>query len=232
MRGQGKGTAMHSACRASVVLVLLYVAVCSTPAAAQVSRKTFPAPARLTDSASATVSQELTGIVVDADGQPLKGAVVSALGSASAYALSDRDGRFVLRNLPAGPYVLRAHLHGYAPARGRVVQVSSGAARPVVDYAPEAGGVARRSAAGARRWRRPGRPAPGAGSRGAGPARSRRGGVAPAPFTAKRAEGSHLPGGRPMSRRRSSSRKRSSPVWAGPWKARRAWRPSCCPTWT
>lgn len=125
MRGQGKGTAMHSACRASVVLVLLYAAVCSTPAAAQVSRKTFPAMARLADSASASVSQELTGIVVDADGQPLKGAVVSALGSASAYALSDRDGRFVLRNLPAGPYVLRAHLHGYAPARGRVVQLSS-----------------------------------------------------------------------------------------------------------
>ncbi len=31
-----------------------------------------------------------------------------------------------------------------------------------------------------------------------------------------------------MSRRRSS-RKRSSPVWAGPWKARRAWRPSLLP---
>ena len=127
MRGQGKGTAMHSACRASVVLVLLYAAVCSTPAAAQVSRKTFPAAARLADSASATVSQELTGIVVDTDGQPLKGAVVSALGSSSAYALSDRDGRFVLRNLSSGPYMVRAHLHGYAPARGRVVQVSSGA---------------------------------------------------------------------------------------------------------
>jgi hypothetical protein len=117
---------MQPACRASIALVLLYLAVCSTPAAAQVSPKPFPAPPRLSDSASATVSQELTGMVVDADGQPLKGAVVSALGVSSAYAVSDRDGRFVLRNLPSGPYVVRAHLHGYAPARGRVVQVSSG----------------------------------------------------------------------------------------------------------
>ncbi len=121
---------MQSASRASVVVVLLSVAVCSTPAVAQVSHtaspRTLPAPPRLTDSVASTVSQEVTGIVVDADGQPLKGAVVSALGTASAYALSDRDGRFVLRNLPSGPYVVRAHLHGYAPARGRVVQVSSG----------------------------------------------------------------------------------------------------------
>ena len=102
------------------------MAACSTPAAAQISRKAFPAPPRLTDNASAAISQEWPGIVVDADGQPLKGAVVSALGTASAYALSDRDGRFVLRNLPAGPYVVRAHLHGYAPARARMVHVSSG----------------------------------------------------------------------------------------------------------
>jgi hypothetical protein len=116
---------MHSVRRASVVLGLLGIAVCSTPAAAQLSRKVFPAPPRLTDSTTASVSQELAGIVVDTDGQPLKGAVVSALGTASAYALSDRDGRFVLRNLSAGPYVVRAHLHGYAPARSRIVQVSS-----------------------------------------------------------------------------------------------------------
>ena len=102
------------------------MAVCSTPAAAQLSRKVFPAPPRLTDSTTTGVAQELAGIVVDTDGQPLKGAVVSALGAASAYALSDRDGRFVLRNLAAGPYMVRAHLHGYAPARSRVVQVSSG----------------------------------------------------------------------------------------------------------
>jgi hypothetical protein len=107
-------------------MIVLLAVVCSTPAAAQVSSKsTLPSAPRLSDNLAATVAQDLSGIVVDADGEPLRGAVVSALGAASGYALSDGDGRFVLRNLPAGRYVLRAHLHGYAPARSRVVHVSS-----------------------------------------------------------------------------------------------------------
>ena len=36
----------------------------------------------------------------------------------------DADGRFTFRNLPAGPYLVRAHLQGYLPARGRLVQVA------------------------------------------------------------------------------------------------------------
>ena len=123
---------MHqSACRASVVLVLLWVAVWSAPAVAQVSPKPLPFKPRLADSVAATVSQEIAGVVTDTAGQPLRGAVVSALGVGSAYAMSDRAGRFVLRNLPSGPYIVRAHLHGYVPARGRVVQVSSGARGPL-----------------------------------------------------------------------------------------------------
>ena len=42
----------------------------------------------------------------------------------SAFAVSDRDGRFTFRSLPAGPYLVRAHLQEYLPARGRVVQVT------------------------------------------------------------------------------------------------------------
>jgi hypothetical protein len=121
----------HSALRAGVVVALLVAAVGARPAAAQVLRKTLPPAPRLTDRVATTTSQELTGIVVDGDGQPLKGAVVSALGAASAYALSDRDGRFVLRNLPDGSYVVRVHLHGYVPARSRVLQVTSGARGPL-----------------------------------------------------------------------------------------------------
>ena len=67
---------------------------------------------------------ELRGIVQDEDGQPVAGAVVSAVGSTSVFAVSGPDGRFTFRNLPAGPYLVRAHLQQYLPARGRLVQVT------------------------------------------------------------------------------------------------------------
>jgi hypothetical protein len=67
---------------------------------------------------------ELRGIVQDEQGQPIAGAVVSAVGSTSVFAVSGADGRFLLRNLPAGPYLVRAHLQQYLPARGRLVQVT------------------------------------------------------------------------------------------------------------
>lgn len=69
---------------------------------------------------------EVDGVVRDSDGHPLAGAVVSALGSTTAFAVSGKDGRYVLRGLPAGPYLIRAHLQGYAPARGRLLQVAVG----------------------------------------------------------------------------------------------------------
>ena len=68
---------------------------------------------------------ELRGVVLDGRAQPLAGAVISALGGTSAFAVSDRNGRFTLHDLPAGPYLVRAHLQGYASARDRIVQVST-----------------------------------------------------------------------------------------------------------
>ena len=70
---------------------------------------------------------ELRGTVIDDRAQPLAGVVISALGGTSAFAVSGRDGRFVLRDLPAGPYLVRAHLQGYAPARARIVQMATSA---------------------------------------------------------------------------------------------------------
>ena len=67
---------------------------------------------------------ELHGLVQDDRGQPLAGAIVSAFGSTSAFAISDNEGRFTLRDLPPGPYLLRAHLQEYVPSRGRIIQIS------------------------------------------------------------------------------------------------------------
>jgi outer membrane receptor protein involved in Fe transport len=67
---------------------------------------------------------ELQGVVTDDRGEPLSGAVVSALGNTTAFAVTDGAGRFAFRALPSGPYLVRAHLQGYVPPRAQVVQVA------------------------------------------------------------------------------------------------------------
>ena len=98
------------------------VGTAASPAFAQV-------PARTRLQATTTVSSaprgEIRGIVEDDSGQPLAGAVVSALGVTAQFATSDPAGRFAFRNLTLGSYLVRAHLQGYTPARARVIQVSA-----------------------------------------------------------------------------------------------------------
>ena len=60
---------------------------------------------------------------MDERGKPLAGAMVSALGSTSAVAVTDQHGVFVMRSLPAGAYMVRAHLTGFAPSRRQLVDV-------------------------------------------------------------------------------------------------------------
>jgi hypothetical protein len=102
------------------VAVVVCVAV-TAPAAAQSGR---PLPHPITQLAAAA-QVPLHGIVLNDRGEPLIGAVVSALGSTTAFAVSDDEGRFSFRNLAPGPYLVRAHLQGYVPARGRVIQVDA-----------------------------------------------------------------------------------------------------------
>jgi len=78
-----------------------------------------PAPVQMASLAPGGIQ----GLVVDEGGAPVAGAVVSALGSSSAFAITDRFGRFELRSLTPGPYLVRAHLAGYAAPRGQVVRV-------------------------------------------------------------------------------------------------------------
>jgi hypothetical protein len=65
----------------------------------------------------------IQGTVKDELGAPVAGATISALGASSAFAVSDRSGHFELRTLSPGPYLLRAHLTGFAASRGQVVDV-------------------------------------------------------------------------------------------------------------
>lgn len=65
----------------------------------------------------------ISGTVQDEQGAPVAGATVSALGATTAFAVSDRGGRFEMRTLSPGPYLVRAHLSGYVASRGQVIDV-------------------------------------------------------------------------------------------------------------
>lgn len=65
----------------------------------------------------------IQGTVSDDHGAPLVGAMVSALGSTTAFAVTDPRGRFDLQALPPGAYLVRAHMGGFVPSRARIVEV-------------------------------------------------------------------------------------------------------------
>jgi Carboxypeptidase regulatory-like domain/TonB dependent receptor len=96
---------------AAGVLVILCV---PRPASAQ---------SRPADRIASLASGAIQGQVQDEIGAPVSGAVVSALGASSAFAVTDHAGRFELRPLPPGPYLVRAHLSGFVTPRGQIVRV-------------------------------------------------------------------------------------------------------------
>src|SRR4051812_20993363 len=67
----------------------------------------------------------IEGRVLDATQAPVAGAMVSVVGRATAVATTDREGRYTLRELPFGPYVLSVHSRGYWQSRGRTVQLTN-----------------------------------------------------------------------------------------------------------
>jgi TonB dependent receptor-like, beta-barrel/Carboxypeptidase regulatory-like domain len=110
--------------RVRPLTVLVIVAGLASPAMSFAQgAPVFGSPAR--QQLASLTPTELRGVVLDERAQPLPGAVISALGGTSAFAVSDRNGRFALHDLPAGPYLVRAHLQGYASVRDRIVQVST-----------------------------------------------------------------------------------------------------------
>ncbi|MCA1584051.1 MAG: TonB-dependent receptor [Acidobacteria bacterium] len=105
-----------------VVPALMAALTMVGPADATAQSRVAEAAARVTQLAAATTGS-IGGVVLDDRGQPLDGVVVSALGGSTAFAVTDRAGQFSLRSLSPGPYLVRAHLSGYLPARTTIVDV-------------------------------------------------------------------------------------------------------------
>ena len=68
----------------------------------------------------------IRGTVSDDRGGPLAGATVSAVGRTWATAVTDGQGRFSIGSLPAGEYVVQAHLSGFTGSRRETVRVGPG----------------------------------------------------------------------------------------------------------
>jgi hypothetical protein len=67
------------------------------------------------------------GVVTDENGAPVAGAMVSAIGVASVFGISDRSGRYELQALAPGAYLVRAHRTGFTASRGQLIDVRSSA---------------------------------------------------------------------------------------------------------
>jgi hypothetical protein len=102
--------------------VVVSMAVLAGEAGAQI-----PGPTRLDAGlrpiAAALVHGSLEGVVRDDRGSPVSGATVSAIGPTNAVAIADTQGRFNVRSLPPGPYLVRAHLVGYTPSPRQFIEV-------------------------------------------------------------------------------------------------------------
>src|SRR5947207_2305914 len=99
---------MRTPGRFSLVAFLLCLPAAQSSYAQQLNLAAMT-PVRVT-SLAADITGQIDGSVVDEAGKPLDGVVISALGGTTAFAVSDRLGQYSLRQLPPGPYLVRAHM--------------------------------------------------------------------------------------------------------------------------
>jgi hypothetical protein len=71
------------------------------------------------------ISGSINGTVIDESGAALHGAMVSVLGITLASTVTDERGQFTLNQLPAGDYLLRAHMLGFAASTGAMIRVGN-----------------------------------------------------------------------------------------------------------
>jgi outer membrane receptor protein involved in Fe transport len=109
---------------ASIPAVAAIADVAGIAAAGSLVPSAFAQPVRAPVSQTARASSgRITGIVSDDRGGPLAGAMVSALGQMIATTVSDTRGFFAIDALPAGEYVVQAHLSGFAGSQRQLVYV-------------------------------------------------------------------------------------------------------------
>ena len=87
-----------------------------------------PAPAKAPSATPVLITANVAsgwieGLVTDERSQPIVGAAVTAQGRDLLIIETDRVGRFELRGIPAGTYLLRVQGRGYAASRREFVQV-------------------------------------------------------------------------------------------------------------
>jgi hypothetical protein len=66
------------------------------------------------------------GVVTDDTGDPVAGAMVSAVGAITVFAVSDENGRYEIATLIPGSYLVRAHRKGFTASRSRNLDVQAG----------------------------------------------------------------------------------------------------------
>jgi hypothetical protein len=66
------------------------------------------------------------GVVTDDAAVPVVGAMVSAVGAVTVFAVSDENGRFEIATLPPGSYLVRAHRKGFTASNSRTVNLQAG----------------------------------------------------------------------------------------------------------
>ena len=110
-----RGSARVFASAAVGVLVLLCISVAVAHGQS--------ASAEIVTHLASLAPGSINGTVHDETGLPVPGATVSALGATMAFAITDRSGRFELRTLSPGPYLVRAHSSGFVASRGELVDV-------------------------------------------------------------------------------------------------------------
>jgi hypothetical protein len=94
------------------------VLLAARPGAAQATRVSTATTVQARASAGS-----ISGTVIDEQGRALTGAMVSAIGITLASTVTDSLGRFTIAQLPAGEYLIRAHMVGFAASNGTLVRV-------------------------------------------------------------------------------------------------------------
>jgi hypothetical protein len=105
--------------RIAGVLTAVSLGMLAAPADAQ--RVSVPVP--LVRNVASLERGTIEGAVQDEHGQPVPGAVISAVGPSTTTAVSDRSGKYVIGSLLPGPYLVRAHLSGFYSSKPQLVDV-------------------------------------------------------------------------------------------------------------